>query len=79
MCDITLLALLIMCQFLFCGTKKINRIFYWVKKNLIFLSFLWSVFLVPVFLCSFITPFMEDSVIIIISPHHEGGGGAYCF
>ena len=67
LCDVTLPALSITCQFLFCGTKKINRIFYQVKKNLIFLSFLWSIFIVPVFLCSFITPFTEDSIIFIKS------------
>ena len=65
LCDITLSSLLLMCQFLFCGTKKVNRIFYRVKKNLNFLSFLQSIFLFPVFLCSFIIPFMEDSVIFI--------------
>ena len=67
LCDITLATLLITCQFLFCGTKKVNRIFYRVKQNLIFLSFLWSIFLFPFFLCSFIIPFTEDSVILIKS------------
>ena len=38
-----------MCQFLFCGTKKVSRIFYWVqKKSLNFLSFLRFIFLFPV-------------------------------
>ena len=40
LCDITLPVFLNACQFLFCRTKKVNRIFYWVKKHLIFLSFL---------------------------------------
>ena len=67
LCDVTLPVLLIRCQFLSCRTKEVNRIFTrW--KNLIFLSFLQSiflfpVFLFPVFLCSFIIPFMEDSVV----------------
>ena len=62
LCDVILHAILITCQFLFCGTKKVNRRFYRVKK--IFLSFLRSIFLFPVFLCSFIIPFTENSVII---------------
>ena len=65
LCDITLPSLLITCQFLFCGTKKINRIFYWVIKNLYFFLFLWSIFKVPVFVCSFLIPFMENLIAFI--------------
>ena len=39
LCDVTLPALLIMCQFLFCGQESKQRIFHGVKKNLYFLSF----------------------------------------
>ena len=49
----------------FLWNKENNTIFYRVKKKLIFLSFLWPIFLVPVFLCSFIIPFTEDSIIFI--------------
>ena len=64
LCDVTLPALLITCQFLFCGTKKINRIFYeW--KNIIYLSFLWSIFIIPVMFLYL--PSTEDSIIFIIS------------
>ena len=65
LCGVTLPALSVTCQLLFCGTKKINRIFIYKKSK--FLSFLWSIFLVPVFLCSFFIPFTEDSVIFIKS------------
>ena len=55
--DIILPAVLITCQFLFCGTKRVNRIFIeWKKSNL---SFLLSRFF---FLCSFIIPFTDDSI-----------------
>ena len=47
LCDITLPALLIMCQFLFYGQESKQRIFYQVKKNLFFLSFLQFTFLNP--------------------------------
>ena len=67
LCDVTLRALLITCQFLFCGTKKINRIFYRVIKNLSFFLFLRSIFLVPVFFCSFLIPFTENLIIFIKS------------
>ena len=67
LCDVTLPALLIRCQFLFCGTKKINRSFYWVIKNLNFLLFLPSIFLVHVFFCSFLIPFTENLITFIKS------------
>ena len=39
LCDVILPAILIMCQFPFCGTKKVNRMFKQVKKsNLSFFS-----------------------------------------
>ena len=66
LCDITLPALLIM-SVSFCGTKKINRIFYRVIKNLNVFLFLWSSFLVPVFFCSFLIPFMENLITFIKS------------
>ena len=39
LCDVILPAILIMCQFLFCGTKKVNKDFYQVKKIYIFFLF----------------------------------------
>ena len=64
LCDVTFPALLIMCQFFFLWNKENKPNFLPGEKNLMFLSFFRSIFLVPVFLCSFITPFMEDSIFI---------------
>ena len=80
MCDVTLPAILITCQILFCGTKKIKRRFYCVKKK-IYLSFLWNISYFLVFLCSFIIPFTDDSfsfqksffdflLLLIVDPCH---------
>ena len=65
LCDVILPALLIVCLFLFCGTKKNEQDFLPGEKNRILLSFLRSIFLFPAFLCSFIIPFTEDSIIFI--------------
>ena len=64
-----------LCDITSCSFDHVSVSFLWNKesqkdflpdeKNLIFLSFLRSIFLFPVFLCSFIFPFMEDSVIFI--------------
>ena len=51
----------------FLWNKENKLIFYRVKKNLIYFSCLQSIFLFPVFLCSLIIPFMEDSIIFIKS------------
>ena len=70
LCDVTLPALLIRCQFLFCVIKKIKQDFLPGDKTSKFLSFLQSiflVFLVSVFLCSFIS-----------SPEHEVLMVSYC-
>ena len=66
LCDVTLPALSIMCLFFF-GTKKLTGFLPGEKKDLIFLSFLWSIFLFPVFLCSLIILSTEDSVIFVKS------------
>ena len=66
LCEVILPALLIMCQFL-SVEQKINRIFYRVIKKSKFLSFLQSIFLVPVFLFSFLIPFTEDFISFIKS------------
>ena len=66
LCDVTLPTLLITCQFLFCGTKKVNRIFYWVKKsNFPFFTLVY--FLISCFLMFHYHSFMADSVIFFKS------------
>ena len=69
LCDVTLPALIIKCQFLLWNKENKQDFLLGDKKNLNFLLFsgLRSIFLVPVFLCSFIIPFTENSVIFIKS------------
>ena len=50
LCDFTLLALSIRCQFLFCGQENKQRIFLWVKEIYIFFFFLRLTVLIFVFL-----------------------------
>ena len=63
--DVTLPALLITCQFSFCGTEKIKQDFLLGDKKYKFLLFLRSIFLFPVFFCSFLIPFTENLIIFI--------------
>ena len=67
LCVVTLSALLITCQFLFCGTKKINRNFYWLKNSSF--SFLFLVdFLISCFImCLDHSLTMEDYAFFIKS------------
>ena len=66
LCEVTLPALDHMSvSFLWNKENKQDFLLPVGEKNKIFLSFLWSVFLVPVFFCSLIIPFMEDVTIFI--------------
>ena len=63
LCDVTLLAFWVS----FLCNKESQQNFLSGEKNLIFLSFLRSKFLISCFLCSFIIPFMKIFLIFIKS------------
>ena len=51
----------------FLWNKESQQDFLLGEKNLVFLTFLQSIFLFHVFLCSFIIPFTENAVIFVKS------------
>ena len=63
LCDITLPAVLIRCQFFFCGQESKQRIFSPGERNL-FLSFFWLNLLILTFVCSSIIPSTHDAIIL---------------
>ena len=67
LCDITLPAFLITCYFFFLWNKENKLEFLPGDKKSKFLLFLRSIFLNPVFFCSFLIPFMENLIIFIKS------------
>ena len=70
-----------MCQFLFCGQESKQRIFYRMKNNLYFLSFLWLNLLILIFLMFryhffnsrlyyFLKSFFDFLLLLITCPCH---------
>ena len=66
LCDVTLPIAFDHVSVSFLWNKESEQDFLSGEKNLIILSFLWSIFLFPVFLCSFIIPYYIDFQFLVI-------------